>query len=117
VAREVDAECATLCEAEVNRAISCLPAQVRVTIDGAADAQASAKLKSIAEAHLPAFLRVTLVERARFEAVAGRVDESVARMKTKACVQPASEAASAARARIQAAGAASTEVSRQAGAG
>jgi hypothetical protein len=70
---EMSAECKASCDAEVNGKLECTPASVFVKIDGAADAQAAAKLKAVLAKDLPALLKVTLGMKGKLEGVAASV--------------------------------------------
>jgi hypothetical protein len=70
---EMSAECKANCDAEVNGKLECTPASVVVKLDGAADAQAAAKLKAALSKDLPAILKVTLGMKSKLEGVVGSV--------------------------------------------
>ena len=70
---KMSAECSAHCNAEVNAKLECRPASVNVSIAGAADAQASMKLKAALTKDLPAILKVTLGMKGKLEGVVGNV--------------------------------------------
>src|SRR5262249_44201044 len=65
------------CDAEVNAKLECHPATVNVKIEGAADAQASAKLKTAFTKDLPAILKVTMGMKGKLQGVVGNVKASL----------------------------------------
>jgi hypothetical protein len=74
---EMSAECKANCDAEANAKLECRPASVAVKIDGAADAQAAAKLKAVLAKDLPAILKVTMGMKGKVEGVVGNVKASL----------------------------------------
>ena len=72
---KMSAECEASCDAQVSGELDCVPAQVRVAINGAADAEAATKLKAAFKANLPALLKVTL-------SLKGKLDKMTASIKT-----------------------------------
>jgi hypothetical protein len=70
---EMSAECKANCDAEVNGKASCTPASVFVKIEGAADAEASMKLKAALTKNLPALLKISIGMKGKLEGVAGSV--------------------------------------------
>ncbi len=74
---EMSAECKANCNAEVSGKLECQPASVMVKIDGAADAQAAAKLKAALAKDLPAILKVTMGMKGKLENVAASVKGSL----------------------------------------
>jgi hypothetical protein len=74
---EMSAECKANCDAEVNGKLECTPASVMVKLDGAADAQAAAKLKGALTKNLPAIFKVTLGMKDKLEGVVGSVKGSL----------------------------------------
>ena len=65
------------CDAEVSAKLECIPASVTVNFSGAADAEASAKLKGALEKNLPALLKVTLGMKGRIEGAIANVKASI----------------------------------------
>jgi hypothetical protein len=49
---EVDAECSANCDASVKAKAECTPPEVRIVVEGAADANVEAKLKAVLEANI-----------------------------------------------------------------
>jgi hypothetical protein len=88
---EMSAECKANCDAEVSGKMECRPATVVVKIDGAADAQAAAKLKAALTANLPAILKVTLGMKGKLEGVVKNVEASI--KGVEAAVQGGGDAA------------------------
>jgi hypothetical protein len=74
---QMSAECKAHCNAEVNAKLECRPATVAVKIDGAADAQASMKLKAAFTKDLPAILKVSMGMKGKLEGVVGNVKASL----------------------------------------
>jgi hypothetical protein len=74
---EMSAECKAHCNAEANGKLECHPATVAVKIDGAADAQASAKLKMALQKDLPAILKVSMGMKGKLEGVVASVKASL----------------------------------------
>ena len=74
---EMSAECKANCDAEANAKLECRPASVVAKIDGAADAQAAAKLKAVLAKDLPAILKVTMGMKGKLEGVVGNVKSSI----------------------------------------
>ncbi len=70
---EMSAECKASCDAQVSGKVECVPAQVRVSITGAADAQAAVKLKAALIKNMPALLKVTLGMKAKVERAVANV--------------------------------------------
>ncbi len=79
---KMSAECEASCDAQVSGKVECVPAQVRVTIAGAADAAAATKLKGALKANLPALLKVTLGLKGKLEAAVGNVKTALAGAKS-----------------------------------
>jgi hypothetical protein len=88
---EMSAECKANCDAEVSAKMECRPATVMVKIDGAADAQAAAKLKGALTANLPALLKVTMGMKGKVEGVVKNVEASI--KGVEAAVQGGGDAA------------------------
>jgi hypothetical protein len=78
---EMSAECKANCDAEIQGKVECVPARVSIRLEGAADAQAGAKLKAALEKNLPALLKVTLGMKGRLEGVAANVKSSLEGVK------------------------------------
>jgi hypothetical protein len=78
---EMSAECKAHCNASVNANLECKPAMVTVTISGAADATAAAKLKTAFEKDLPALLKVTLSMKGKLEGITAGVKASLEGVK------------------------------------
>jgi hypothetical protein len=74
---EMSAECKANCDAKVSGKVECVPAQVAVNIEGAADASAAGKLKAAIQANLPAILKVTLGMKGRLEGAMANVKASI----------------------------------------
>jgi hypothetical protein len=74
---KVSAECKANCDAQVSGKVECTPARVSVSFAGAADAEASAKLKGAIEKNLPAILKVTLGMKARLEGAVASVKSTI----------------------------------------
>jgi hypothetical protein len=70
---EMSAECKAHCDAQVNGKAECKPATVFVKIEGAADAEASLKLKAALTKSLPALLKVSIGMKGKLEKVVGSV--------------------------------------------
>jgi len=70
---KMSAECKAKCEAKVSADVKCTPAQVRVTIKGAADAKAAQKLVAALRANLPAILKVAIGMEGKLVRLAGNV--------------------------------------------
>ena len=88
---EMSAECKANCDAEVTAKMECRPATVMVKIDGAADAQAAAKLKGALTPNLPALLKVTMGMKGKIEGVVKNVEASI--KGVEAAVQGGGDAA------------------------
>ena len=74
---EMSAECKANCDAEVNGKAECKPATVFVKIEGAADADASLKLKTALTKNLPALLKVSMGMKGKLESAVGSVKVAV----------------------------------------
>jgi hypothetical protein len=74
---EMSAECKANCDAEVNGKAECKPATVFVKIEGAADADASMKLKTALTKDLPALLKVSIGMKSKLESAVGSVKVAV----------------------------------------
>jgi hypothetical protein len=70
---QMSADCQAHCDANVQANADCKPAQVGLTITGAADAQAATKLKATLEKNLPLVLKVAIGMGDRAAKVAGQV--------------------------------------------
>jgi hypothetical protein len=70
---EMSAECKAHCNAEVNGKAECKPATVFVKVEGAADAEASMKLKAALTKNLPALLKISIGMKGKLENVVGAV--------------------------------------------
>jgi len=74
---EVSAECKANCDAEVNGKAECKPPAVFVKVEGAADAEASAKLKAALTKNLPALLKISIGMKDKLASVTGSVKTAV----------------------------------------
>jgi len=74
---EMSAECKAHCDAQVNGKAECKPPQVFVKIEGAADAEASMKLKAALTKNLPALLKVSVGMKSKLEGVLGSAETAV----------------------------------------
>jgi hypothetical protein len=70
---EVDAECKANCDAEVTAKAECQPAVVVARVEGAADADAAAKLSATVRKNLPVLLKITAGMQGKLEGVVGSV--------------------------------------------
>jgi hypothetical protein len=126
---EMSAECQANCKAEVNGKLECTPASAMVKVEGAADAQAAAKLKMVLTKDLPALLKVTMGMKGKLEGVVGSVQSSLegaqaavtsggdAALKVGACFAASLEAQAQASASINVSVKASASASGSASAG
>jgi hypothetical protein len=126
---EMSAECKANCDAKVSGKLECSPAVVTVKIEGAADAQAAAKLKSVLEKDLPALLKVTIGMKTKLEKVSGNVKTAVegaeatvkaggtSALKAAACFAGSLKAQAQASVQINVSIKASASASAEAGAG
>lgn len=74
---EMSAECKANCDAEVNGKAECKPPAVFVKVEGAADAEAAAKLKGALTKNLPALLKVSVGMKDKLDSVTGSVKAAV----------------------------------------
>jgi hypothetical protein len=74
---EMSAECKANCDAEVNGKAECKPATVFVKVEGAADAEASMKLKAALTKNLPGLLKVSIGMKSKLESAVGSVKVAV----------------------------------------
>jgi hypothetical protein len=74
---KVSAECKASCDAKVSGKLDCSPAKVVLKVEGAANAEVSAKYKSAIEKNLPAVLRIAIGMKDRADSVAGSVQAVV----------------------------------------
>lgn len=74
---EMSADCKAHCDANVQAKADCKPAQVGLTVTGAADAQMATKLKATLEKNLPLVLKVAIGMGDRAAKVAGQVQAVV----------------------------------------
>lgn len=126
---EMSAECKANCDAKVSGKVECVPARVSVKLDGAADAQAAAKLKAAIEKNLPAILKVTLGMKGRLEGAVANVKASIegvqaavkgggqAALKVGGCLVASLKAQAEASVSINVSVSASASASGEAGAG
>ena len=70
---EMSAECKAHCNAEVNGKAECKPATVFVKVEGAADVDASLKLKAALTKNLPGLLKISVGMKGKLENVVGAV--------------------------------------------
>lgn len=96
-APEMSAECKASCDAKLSGDISCTPARVRLSIDGAADAEAAARYKAAIEKNLPGILKVAVGMKDRVvgvtTSVTGVIDGAQAAVKGAASAGPMTAAA------------------------
>ncbi|MEZ4220687.1 MAG: hypothetical protein R3B13_07130 [Polyangiaceae bacterium] len=81
---EMSAECKASCDAQVSGKVECVPAEVRVSVAGAADAEAATKLKAALKNNLPALLKVTLGMKAKVERAVANVKATLDGVKAVA---------------------------------
>jgi len=74
---KVSAECKASCDAKVSGKLECTPAKVVLKVEGAANAEVTAKYKAAIEKNLPAVLRIAIGMKDRADAVAGNVQAVV----------------------------------------
>lgn len=79
---KASAECNASCDAKVQAEVECTPAKVALVIDGAASADAAAKLKGAVEANLPAVLKIAIGMKDEALGVARSVGDVVAGVQT-----------------------------------
>jgi hypothetical protein len=70
---EMSAECKAHCNASVNGKAECKPATVFVKVEGAADAEASTKLKATLTKNLPLLLKVSMGMKGKLEGITASV--------------------------------------------
>ena len=70
---QASAECNAACEAEVTAELTCEPAKVALVVEGGADAQAVATLRTALENNLPAVLEIAIGMKDQALSVAGDV--------------------------------------------
>jgi len=74
---KVSAECKASCDAKVSGKLDCSPAKVVLKVEGAANAEVSAKYKAAIEKNLPAVLRIAVGMKDRADSVAASVQSVV----------------------------------------
>lgn len=126
---EMSAECQSNCNAELTAKAECTPPRVVVKFEGAADAEAAAKLKAALEANLPALIAVAKGMAGKAEAAAGSVTATVegvgaavkgggaAALKIAGCFASSVQASAQASVQINVSVKASASASGEAGAG
>lgn len=96
-APEMSAECKASCDAKLSGLATCSPAKVKLTIDGAADAEAAARYKAAIEKNLPDILKIAVGMKDRVvgvtTSVVGVVDGAQAAVKGAASAGPVVAAA------------------------
>lgn len=126
---EMSADCKANCNAELTAKMECQPAQVNVSIAGAADAEAAAKLKTALSNNLGSLLKVTMGMKGALEGALADVQTTVegasaavkggaqAALKVGGCIAAAMQAQVQASASINVSVKASASASGSAGAG